>query len=106
MRHAANMSKRELIATHRKAILELAAKHGAVDVRLFGSVARGEEAPESDVDLLVKFEGATGFEAFGQQVAFEEAVSQLLACPTHVVSDHQYLRPRFRKGIEADLRPI
>lgn len=43
----------DLIREKREEILRIAAKHGAINVRLFGSVARGEAGPESDVDLLV-----------------------------------------------------
>ena len=41
------------IEQHRHAILHAAARHGARNVRLFGSVARGDDRPNSDVDLLV-----------------------------------------------------
>lgn len=50
------MSRYETILRNREAILELAARHGAHDVRLFGSVARQQDRPESDVDLLVRFD--------------------------------------------------
>lgn len=43
----------ELLKDKREEILRIAAKHGAFNVRVFGSVARGEAGPESDVDLLV-----------------------------------------------------
>jgi len=43
----------DLLKAQRPAILQLAAQHGASNVRVFGSVARGEAGPESDVDLLV-----------------------------------------------------
>ena len=43
----------ELIRAKREDILRLAARHGATNVRVFGSVARGEAGPESDLDLLV-----------------------------------------------------
>jgi len=36
--------------------LNITAKHGAKNIRLFGSVARGEERPDSDVDFLVELE--------------------------------------------------
>jgi predicted nucleotidyltransferase len=39
----------------RDAVMLLAAKHGARNIRVFGSVARGEPGPESDVDLLVRW---------------------------------------------------
>ncbi len=47
------MKIEELVQEKRKEILELAAKHGACNVRIFGSVARGEATPESDIDFLI-----------------------------------------------------
>jgi predicted nucleotidyltransferase len=44
----------ELIAPQREVIRRIAAKHGARNVRVFGSVARGEARPDSDVDLLIE----------------------------------------------------
>src|SRR5258708_26289053 len=59
----------EVIGVKRAEILRLAAKHGAYNVRIFGSVARGEAGPESDVDLLVEWDmsrispwGGAGFD--------------------------------------------
>jgi uncharacterized protein len=46
----------ELLKTKREQILRIAAKHGARDVRVFGSAARGEAGPGSDVDFLVAME--------------------------------------------------
>lgn len=48
------MNIEELLQEKRQAILDLAAKHGADNVRVFGSVVRGEAVPGSDIDLLVK----------------------------------------------------
>lgn len=50
------MTTRELIAAKRPEILAAAARHGATNVRLFGSVVRGEGGPDSDVDVLVDLE--------------------------------------------------
>ena len=47
------MDINELLQEKREAILELAAKHGARNVRVFGSVARHEANDQSDIDLLV-----------------------------------------------------
>ena len=47
------MGLTELLREKRPEILAIAAKHGAYNVRIFGSVARGEAGPESDVDMLV-----------------------------------------------------
>ena len=48
------MTRRELIHEKREEILRIAAEHGVVSIRLFGSVARGDDGPESDVDFLVE----------------------------------------------------
>ena len=50
------MDAEKLLKEKRLAIIALACKHGAQSVRVFGSVARGDSGPESDVDLLVKME--------------------------------------------------
>ena len=50
------MSLDELLRSKREEILRLASRHGARNVRVFGSVARGEADELSDVDLLVDLE--------------------------------------------------
>ena len=50
------MTLDDSLRSNRDAILRLAAQYGARDVRVFGSVARGEATAESDVDLLVDME--------------------------------------------------
>lgn len=50
------MDAEKLLKERREAIMALADKHGAHSVRVFGSVAKGDFGPESDVDLLVKME--------------------------------------------------
>jgi uncharacterized protein len=52
------MTVREAILAHREEILRIAAQHGATNVRVFGSVARGTAGPASDLDLLVDDVGA------------------------------------------------
>jgi uncharacterized protein len=47
------------IREQREAILRVAAKHGATQVRLIGSVARGDARPDSDVDLLINWQEGT-----------------------------------------------
>ena len=46
----------ELLYCERSQILAIAQKHGAYNVRVFGSVARGEATPESAIDLLVDYD--------------------------------------------------
>ena len=53
------MSTAQCIRERRDEILRVAARHGAGNVRLFGSVARGEDTLESDVDLLIDVTGET-----------------------------------------------
>ncbi|MCC7106580.1 MAG: nucleotidyltransferase family protein [Chloroflexi bacterium] len=50
----------EQLRVHRAEILEIARHHGARTVRIFGSVARGEAGPDSDVDFLVELEPGRG----------------------------------------------
>lgn len=49
------MGMDELLKEKREEIIAIAAKHGAFNVRMFGSVARGEATPESDVDFLIDY---------------------------------------------------
>ena len=44
----------EILGDKREEILRIAAKHGVTSIRVFGSVARGEAGPESDVDFLIE----------------------------------------------------
>jgi predicted nucleotidyltransferase len=53
------MSSLDAIRAKRPEIQAIAARHGAGNVRVFGSVARGEAHPDSDVDLLVDIVGPT-----------------------------------------------
>lgn len=48
------MTPLELLQHRRDDIRRIAAKHGAYNVRIFGSVARGEARPDSDIDFLIE----------------------------------------------------
>ncbi|MEQ1530142.1 MAG: nucleotidyltransferase family protein [Methylococcales bacterium] len=64
-------------------ITHIAATHHAVNIRVFGSVARGEEQQDSDVDLLVDFlPGATLLD----QVGLIDALSEALGRQVDIVS--------------------
>ncbi|MBW4556506.1 MAG: nucleotidyltransferase family protein [Trichormus sp. ATA11-4-KO1] len=47
---------KQLLQEKREEILSIAAKHGAYNLRVFGSVARGEETEASDIDFLVDYD--------------------------------------------------
>ena len=51
-----SINRSHLLKTDREKILRITAKHGARNVRVFGSVARGDAGPKSDIDLLVEME--------------------------------------------------
>src|SRR6185436_20051791 len=48
------MGIEEILGEKREEILRIAAKHGVTSIRVFGSVARGEAGPDSDVDFLIE----------------------------------------------------
>lgn len=83
----------------RAAVLALAAKHGVSDIRIFGSVARGEERPSSDLDLLVHLPDGAGLFLLGR---FKEDLEALLHVAVDVVPDDG-VKPRVRANIDADL---
>ena len=88
------MELAEKLRTHREDILRAAALRGARNVRVFGSVARGDTSPNSDVDFLVEFEpGRSLVDLSGLLIDLEE----LLGCEVDVVTErglHWYIRDR------------
>jgi len=92
------MSLKNLIQEKREKILEIAANHGAFNVRLFGSVARGEETENSDIDFLIDYDLAKTSPWFpgGLLVDLED----LLGCKVDVVTEkslHHLIKQRILK---------
>ena len=84
----------EILKERREEILRIAAKHGARNIRVFGSVARGETGPESDVDFLVEMETHS---SLLDVVALIQDLQDLLGLAVHVVEKeavHWYIRDR------------
>ncbi len=88
------MSLHTELLERREEILAVAARHGARAVRIFGSVARGEETPASDLDLLVEFEPGR---SLLDQIALAQDLEDLLGREVDVVTEkglHWYIRDR------------
>ena len=89
------MSLNELLQSNREEILSIAARYGAYNVRIFGSVARGEADEQSDIDLLVNMEpGRSLLDLCGLLIDLEE----LLDCKVDVVTE-KGLRDRIRARV-------
>jgi predicted nucleotidyltransferase len=77
------MSRVELIKLKRNEILSIAQKHGAINLKIFGSVARGEDSVHSDIDLLVEtLPKRSAFFPAGLMVELEE----VLGCKVDIVT--------------------
>jgi len=74
---------------HRKkaAIEALSEQYGARRIRVFGSVARGEEQPDSDVDFLVDF--PRGYDLFKQRLPLSESLHNLLHRKIDLIPEHE-----------------
>ena len=69
------MKPSEALTTHRQAIRDIVARHLARNARVFGSVARGDDAQGSDIDVLVDpMPGATLLDLGALQVELEEVL--------------------------------
>ena len=92
----------QLMKEKREEILLIASRHGAHDVRIFGSVARGEDDLESDVDFLVELEaGRSLLDLGGLQVDLES----LLGCRVDVVTVRG-LKTRIRERVLREAMPV
>lgn len=90
----------EELRRRREDILELAARHGAYNIRVFGSVARGDAGDTSDVDLLIDMEkGRSLLDLAG----FHVEIQDLLHCEVDVATR---VKSRLREKVEAEAVPL
>jgi len=87
---------------HREEILALGARRGASNIRIFGSAARGEARPGSDLDLLVSFEAGR---SLLDLIGLKHDVEDLINRPVDVVTDRA-LSPYLRDRVLAEAVPL
>lgn len=77
----------------------IAAQFGASRLRVFGSVARGEESADSDVDFLVEF--PRGYDLFTQRMPLAQGLGELLNRRVDLVPEHE-LNPHIKAQVLAE----
>lgn len=90
------MERDRILATLREHEQELKAA-GLLHLRLFGSVARGETTPESDVDLLFDYDETESWNLL-RAYGLQEFVSGMLKVPVHL-SSSRHLRPGLQEAV-------
>jgi predicted nucleotidyltransferase len=88
----------DAIRENRDAILRIAAKYGALQVRVIGSVARGQARPDSDVDFLVTWREGT---SLLDQAALSLELEKLLGRKVDIASDG-WVKPSIRESVYRD----
>ena len=96
------MTRETLLRIHREQILAIAQRHGASNLRVFGSVARGEAGPDSDLDILVDLESGRSLLDHAQLQIDLEA---LLGRKVDVVTERG-LRSHLRDRVLQDAIPL
>ncbi len=88
----------ETLRQRREEILTIARRYGAREIRIFGSVARNEAGPNSDIDLVVEFEPGTSLLDHGGLIM---DLQDALGCKVDVISARG-MQDRLRSRVEAE----
>jgi uncharacterized protein len=100
--HNDDMKISTVLEKHRITVNELVVRHNALNPRIFGSVARGDDTELSDLDLLVDATQSTTLFDLGElQLALEDALG--ISVDVCTISD---LPARFRSAVLAEARPL
>jgi uncharacterized protein len=91
-----------ILQKYRTEILDLAARHGATDMRVFGSLARGEGTENSDLDLLVELEAGR---SLLDLVGLKQDLEDLLHRSVDVVTERA-LSPYLRERVLSEAVPL
>jgi hypothetical protein len=91
----------ETLRAHRDEIMALAERYGAYNLRVFGSVARGEATSESDVDLLANFSEHSLLD----RIALMRELSNLLNVRVEVIQE-KVLKPHVKPQALKDATPL
>jgi hypothetical protein len=97
------MTRLDILQERRKEILEIAARHGALNVRVFGSVVRGEETPESDIDFLIDYDLDRVSPWFPGGLLMD--LQDLLGCKVDVLTERG-ISPLIRERVIAEAKPL
>jgi uncharacterized protein len=96
------MTREEIITVLKDRLGEIRRRFAVRSISLFGSVVRGEARQDSDIDVLVVFEGKPTFDAFMDLKFYLE---DLLGARVDLVTENA-LRPQVRRAIEGELLDV
>lgn len=89
------LKRKELLISKRQSILAIAARHGAFNIRIFGSTARGDDDDKSDIDFLVELQpGRSLLDLGGLLIELQE----LLGCSVDITTENG-LKERIREQV-------
>jgi hypothetical protein len=95
---ATEMATLKILHENRDEILRIASGHGGQDLRIFGSWARGEARPDSDIDILVKLDPGR---SLLDLIAIEQDLEDLLGCKIDVLTEAS-ISPHIREQVLKD----
>ena len=92
------MQTEEILQKLREYKAEKAEVYGIETLGLFGSCAKGEQLPDSDIDVCLKLKKASFFD----RMSIKDELEKIFNCKVDVISLGAMMRPLFRKNLERD----